>query len=173
MSGRWRCPFAFVPSESYGCFSSFCTQIKRKLDAGLNGMNDLKDFYRIAEEIGKLDKGEHTDLTWCRVGNQSKQSQVHGAAPWARMLDFTNRTTGAANPLVTHGFKNAALAPDPEHCLMAIIKNVFYGKPYTQSHVHTHASVRADTYHRGDLYYVNRIRAENAKRRRGAEDSES
>ena len=87
-------------------------------------MNDAADFYKIASEIGECAEGETADLGWCKVGDNTKDSQVHGAAPWARMLDFTNQTTHQPNDLVTHGFKNAALAPDPDHCLMAIIKNV-------------------------------------------------
>ena len=123
MSGHWRCPFAFVPSQEYGCFAAFCTQIEKKLSRGLRGMNDLQDFYNIAAEIGKLEEGEDIDLGWCRVGDnrtgKAKHSQVHGAAPWARLLDFEQ-------DLTTHGFRSTALAPDPEHCLMSIIKNVFY-----------------------------------------------
>eukprot|EP01043_Picozoa_sp_COSAG02_P030344 COSAG02_NODE_1932_length_10324_cov_92.894963_7_plen_690_part_00 len=126
MSGRWRCPFAFVPAEKYGNFQAFCDQIESKLAVGLSAMNDASDFYKIAAQIASLEEGDTEDLGWCKVGDNTKNSQVYGPAPWAKILDFTNRTTSQPNDVTTHGFKNAALTPDPEHCLMAIIKNVFY-----------------------------------------------
>ena len=132
-------------ADKYGCFLSFCSQIETKLQAGLSAMNDMTDFYNIAQKIANLQEGEDHDLGWCRVGDNTKSSQAHGAAPWARTLDLS------APDLTTYGFKNAALAPDPEHCLMAIIKNVFYEHKFT---------------------FHLRIRAENAEGRSREEDSE-
>ena len=120
MSGRWRCPFAFVPAEKYGNFQAFCDQIESKVASGRNAMNDATDFYKIAAAIAECEEGETADLGWCQVGDNTKNSQVYGAAPWAKILDFINHTTGRPNDLTTHGFKNAALTPDPEHCLVRI-----------------------------------------------------
>jgi hypothetical protein len=40
-------------------------------------MNDLKDFYRIAEEIGKLDKGEHIDLRAWGLARAAAEGRVY------------------------------------------------------------------------------------------------
>jgi|EP01046_Picozoa_sp_COSAG06_P053697 hypothetical protein len=136
MSGRWRCPFAFVPAEYFGNFQKFCEQIDRKLAAGRKGLNDMSDFYEIAKKLDESG-GEHRDLTWCQVGGKMKRngnerdlrkSQVHGSAPWAAHLEFTTIEGEQVRDvsLAEHGIKNAALAPDPDHCLHAITKNAFY-----------------------------------------------
>jgi len=144
MSGRWRCPFASVPAEAYGKFAAFCAQIDAKLAANDSrpalagdqrdcfdqkfGLNCMQDFYEIAQKLNGSGE-EDVDLTWCTVGRKrvngawqpSAQSQVHGAAPWAADL----RYVGAQDTPLTladHGVSSTALAPDPEHCLMAVTK---------------------------------------------------
>ena len=140
MSGRWRCPFAFVPQEKYGNFASWCDQIETKIARGAGvavesltpaqiktniklGLNRLQDYYEIAAVLKEARRDQEdgsttydeVDLSYCRVGGSD--SMVHGIAPWAVNL----RHTGAdSRPLALerHGVKCSNLAPAPEHSLM-------------------------------------------------------
>ena len=56
MSGRWKCPFAFVPQEEYGNFSAFCTQIEKKIAEKVPGVAE-PDSLAPAQIKGNLKHG--------------------------------------------------------------------------------------------------------------------
>ena len=124
MSGRWTCPYSFVRASNFANFSAHCDQIERKLAVTPGkGMNDWQDIYNIAQAWERArESGEPQDLGYVIVGGGTKHSQVHGPAPC--FLDAHR----AANPISLNrmGFKTSSLAPDPEHCMHATIKAVFF-----------------------------------------------
>ena len=71
MSGRWKCPFAFVPQEEYGNFSAFCTQIETKIAEKIPGVEpkgrrlysrEQVIFLLTAVEVYRLN--EHKEADW-------------------------------------------------------------------------------------------------------------